>query len=80
MTKGGVRGRGDADAFEHLDFQGQARSLNADLVLYLPKAIRAHVRRAKAEPRRDPGKTLEKCIRLVEKLKSKLEADLKKIV
>jgi hypothetical protein len=76
------RHKGDTATFEELDFQEQANSLNADLALYLPKAIRAHVRRAEDEPPRNPGETLKKCIALVDGLKAKLEADpdLKKYV
>jgi hypothetical protein len=76
------RHKGDTKTFEELDFQEQANSLNADLALYLPKAIGAHVRRAEDDPQRNPGETFKKCIALVDRLKSKLEADpnLKKYV
>ena len=63
--------------FEDLSYADQAKSLNADLVLFLPKAIRAHVRRAASEGR-DRAETLKTCIGLVAGLQAKLEADLKK--
>ena len=73
------RHKGDTATFEQLNFKEQAQSLNADLVLYLPKAIRAHVDKARDEGR-DQGETLKKCIKLVDRLKAELETDLTKFV
>lgn len=62
--------------FKDLTFREQANSLNADLAMNLHQAIRAHVLKAEADsPTRDPKVTLQKCIDLVEDLKSKLVAD-----
>jgi hypothetical protein len=60
----------DQVTFEELDFQGQARSLNATLRLYLPQAIRAH---AKKDPARH-DETLRTCIKLIENLKTDVES------
>ena len=81
ITYSQKRHKRDTKTFEELDFQEQANSLNANLVLNLPKAIRAHVRKGKeADPPRDPAETLEKCIKLVVRLKDELDAQLKKFV
>jgi hypothetical protein len=65
------RHKDDTATFKELDFQGQARSLNVTMV-YLRKAIRAHMRRAK-ETRHDPNDTLTSYIAQIEKLKTDLE-------
>jgi hypothetical protein len=58
-------------AFKELTFKQQADRLTATMA-YLRQAVRAHVRKAR-ETKHDADKTLTKCIKQIERLKTNLE-------
>ncbi len=65
------RHKNDTRTFEGLTFQGQAKSINAQLST-LTRAVRAHVRRARQEGR-DHEQTRAKCIAQVSRLRERIQ-------
>ncbi len=57
--------------FEDLTYAEQANSINAEMA-YLPKAIRAHLRKAESEGR-NKSTVRQKCINQVQRLLQRIE-------
>jgi hypothetical protein len=57
--------------FEELTFAEQAKSINAEMA-YLPKAVRAHLRKAQTEGR-NRNVVRQKCVNQVQRLLQRLE-------
>jgi len=72
--RSGLHGQ-DGLTFEELDFAGQARSINGQ-VLNVERAVTAHVRRARDEAERDETETLTKCINQVSAMLERLQSQL----
>ena len=73
-TRNGLHGQ-DGRKFEELDFAGQARSINGQ-ILSVERAIIAHKRRASEEAERDETETLTKCIEQVSAMLQRLRDQL----
>ena len=57
--------------FEDLTYAEQAKSINAEMA-YLPKAVRAHLRKAQNEAR-DTNAVRQKCLNQVQRLLRRIE-------
>jgi len=62
---------GPGDTFEELTFQGQAKSINGNII-NLEKSIKAHIRKAKIN-KKDILKTKEKCLKQIERMINRLK-------